>query len=65
MIPDKVLTDIRQMKAGAIGELAFYASLHGTHVDTKDLMSICAVLGEISLEEAKAAIDRLEREATS
>ena len=53
---------LQSMKVNAEVIVRRHAALHAPKVETRDVDAICRALGEISVDEATAALDRIERE---
>lgn len=53
---------VREMRESAADYVRAYAGLHARHVAPRFLDAIVRALGDISIGEAVAALDRLERE---
>jgi hypothetical protein len=60
---DDVAADVRQMRETATLAVQQHAAQRTPDVHSADVEAICNALGDISLEEAIAALDELQIEA--
>ena len=63
MNSDETLIALRELVTAGRGYVLAYARVNARHVTAEQLGAILAAIGEISIGEAIAALDRLEGEA--
>jgi len=63
MTPDELAAEVGRMKHAAILVVQRHAAIRAPDVSLALVASLCAALGDISVDEAFAALDRLQQEA--
>ena len=59
----ELATAVAEMREAGSHVVQRYAAIHAPAVSSEMVAAICRALGDISLDEATAALDQLQREA--